>query len=144
MLVEIRDNFINAVSQGENDIRKHCLCLSPNQTAPFQSEKNVCELIKFFCPCEAYHFMELLRKTSTCSLPAISTNLCRQFILHENVSPVSGALCAAWSQVLFQWKKTNLYVICFPAPCSSTQDTARTRPVGCTTCTYMCHQPTDL
>jgi len=47
MVVEIRDNFINAVSEGENDIRKHWLCLSPNQTAPFQTEKNVWELIKF-------------------------------------------------------------------------------------------------
>lgn len=30
MVVEIRDNFINAVSEGENDIRKHCFCLSIN------------------------------------------------------------------------------------------------------------------
>lgn len=30
MVVEIGDNFINAVSEGENDIRKHWLCLSPN------------------------------------------------------------------------------------------------------------------
>lgn len=30
MVVEIRDNFINAISEAENDIRKRCLCLFPD------------------------------------------------------------------------------------------------------------------